>query len=241
MRKISCALILIMSICVPCLSAEVNPDAETHRVIGGLYALVSAANMNGELNPSIGRIRKYFADIPSGWQEGISFSRVKNELWAGVTVGQYSSARQFLRSHPELGITDTPGGSPWMGGGSAWLKAADIVNGRLRPVKLMASRGSGTDSGAVFFSTQGQSTWWLSSPALTRKTSQEALKLWGVKQAGLRKPSGVSQSIYDEVRPSEVEKPGDIHTSRKKSFIDSLDMDMGDVIFRPIPNTSRIE
>lgn len=235
MRKILVALILAIFVASSCASAEVNPDTEIHTVMGGLYSLVSAIAVNGEAAPDIRTLRKYFADTPSNWLDTIRVERVNNDLWAGVTVGKYSSARKYLRSNaPHLSITGSPAGNSWMGGNFAWIKAGTIQSGKLIPSQLKAAQSDG----AIFFSTEGQSEWWLSYPSFNRKASQEILKLWGTKVSGLRKPQGVSHSIYDSVKPSDVKKPDEMHTRRKHEFGESYDIDMGDVIFRPIPNTS---
>ena len=236
MRKILTALILCVFMCASC-SADVNPDPEIHRVIGGLYSLVSAMAMNGQSAPNLRILRGYFDETPNNWLDTIRVERVNNTLWAGISVGKYSTARKYLRLHsPELGITEKPAGDSWMGGEFAWLKAGEISGVKLIPSKLMAAKGSGDDSEIIFFSADGN-TWWQSYPALTEKSSQEILRLCGTEAQNLHKPAGNKRSIYDEVRPSEVYKPADMHTGRKHDFGESYDIDMGDVIFNPIPHT----
>ena len=217
-------------------SADVNPDPEIHRVIGGLYSLVSAMALNGQSAPNLRILRQYFADTPNNWLDTIRVERVNNDLWAGVTVGKMSSARQYLRANsPELGIADKPGGDSWMSGNYAWIKAGSINGVRLTPVTFKAAKGSGNEAGTIFFSTD-DSNWWQSYPPLNEKSSQEILKLCGVEAVGLQKPEGGRRSIYDEVRPSAVSKPADIHTGRKHEFGESYDVKMGDVIINPIPH-----
>ncbi|MBQ3346737.1 MAG: hypothetical protein IJG51_08435 [Synergistaceae bacterium] len=236
MRKILASSILVIFMLTSCAFADVNPDTEIHKVMGGLYSLVSAIAVNGEAAPDIRALRRYFNDAPNGWLDTIRVERVGNDLWAGVTVGKYSTARKFLRSNaPKLGITDTPAGSAWMGGDFAWIKAGNISNGKFTPSPLKAAQSEG----AIFFSTEGQADWWQSYPSLSKKSAQEVMKLWGVKEAGLHRPQGSEKriSIYDEVRPSEVRKPDDMHTNRKHQFGESYDIEMGDVIFKPVPST----
>ena len=112
MRKVFTASVLAVFMFTANASAEVNPDTEIHRVMGGLYSLVSAIAVNGETAPDIRALRKYFADVPVGWLDTVRVERAGNDLWAGVSVGKYSTARKYLRSNsPELGITDSPAGS----------------------------------------------------------------------------------------------------------------------------------
>lgn len=233
MRKILTASIIVILMFTASVSAEVNPDTEIHRVIGGLYSLVSVIAVNGETAPDVRALGKYFADVPGDWPGSVRVERVNNDLWAGVAVGKYSSARKYLRSNsPELGITDTPAGSAWLGGDFAWIKAGSINGKKLTPSALKAVQADGT----IFFSMMGE--WWMSYPELSRKTSQAVIKLYGTNQPGLRKPGEMRRSIYDEVRPSEVRKPADIHTSRERKFGESYDINMGDVIFKPVPSTT---
>ena len=232
MNKIFTASILVMFMFTANASADVDPDTENHRVIGGLYSLVSAIAVNRDTAPDIGTLRKYFADIPGNWFNSVRIERVNNDLWAGVPVGKHSTARKYLRTNSHnLGITDTPAGSAWLGGDFAWVKAASINGRKLVPVTLKAAQGDG----AIFFSADGEN-WWMSYPEFTRKSAEEIMNHFGVMQEGLRKPQGAGRrSIYDEVKPSEVRKPADIHTNRKHQFGESYDIDMGDVIFRPVP------
>lgn len=238
MRKIFTASILVILLSSGRVSADVNPDTEIHSVLGGLYSLVSALAVNGEPAPDIRALRKYFADAPRNWLDTVLVERVNGDIWAGVTVGKLSSARKYLRSNAlKLGITDTPAGNAWMGGDFAWVKAGNVQGGKFTPSSLKAAKGSGIDSEVLFLSANGND-WWQSHPSFTRQASQEILRRFGgVKVSGLRKPQGVSRSIYDSVRPSEVRKPADIHTNRKHEFGESYDIDMGDVIFRPVPST----
>ncbi len=233
MRKILTASIIVILMFTAFVSAEVNPDTEIHRVIGGLYSLVSVIAVNGETAPDVRALGKYFADVPGDWPGSVRVERVNNDLWAGVAVGKYSSARKYLRlNSPELGITDTPAGSAWLGGDFAWIKAGSINGKKLTPSALKAVQADGT----IFFSMMGE--WWMSYPELSRKTSQAVIKLYGTNQPGLHKPGEMRRSIYDEVRPSEVRKPADIHTSRERKFGESYDINMGDVIFKPVPSTT---
>lgn len=231
--------VLTVSLCLVCpVSAQVQKDTELHRVIGGLYSLVSAVNMNGSINPGTAQLRRYFVNVPSDWK--INITRANNAVWAGVYVGKYSSARHYLRSHArELGIMDSPGGYAWLGGEYAWLKAGDISGDTLKPVKLRASRGAGSDSGVIFFSAPDQEDWWQGNPDFGENTAKSIIDMYGVKDAPeLHKPEGVSTSVYESVKPSSVGLPGKMRISNPKSSFD-MSIEMGDVLFNPIPNTRR--
>ncbi len=220
--------------------AEVEQDTELHRVIGGLYSLAAAVNLNGGVNPGTASLRRYFgSDVPSDWLSASKVVREGGAVWVGVPVGKYSSARQYLRNNSkELAVFDSPGGYAWLGGDYAWMKAADISGNSIRPVKILASMGSGSDSDAVFFSTQGRPEWWQASPSFGANSAKMVIDMFGVKNAPeLHRPGGVSRSsIYDEVRPSSVGMPGKMHVGHRKSSFD-MSIEMGDVIFNPIPNT----
>ena len=242
MRKIFVSVMLALFVLSGNAFAGVDPDTEIHDVIGGLYSLACTVALNGETQPHINQLRKYFADVPNDWYSTVQLSSENNAVWAGVAVGKFSSARKFLREHSaELGILDSPGGYAWLGGAYAWVKAADIVNGKLKPSGVIAARGKGRDSGLVFLSTKGQDSWWMGSPSFTPQAAREVLSKWGVKNAPeLHRPSGVhGVSVYESVKPSDVRKPGDMHVGRRKDSFD-VRMDLGkDVIFDPFPNRVR--
>ena len=237
-----CALLSVLLCTALPVSAEVEQDTELHRVIGGLYTLAAAVNINGGVNPGMAVLRRYFGnDIPSDWLSASKIMREGGAIWAGVPVGKYSSARQYLRANSkELAIMDSPGGYAWLGGDYAWLKAAEISGNTIRPVKIIAAMGAGSDSDAVFFSTQSQSNWWQASPSFGTNSAKTVIEMFGVKNAPeLHRPGGVSKStLYDEVKPSSVGVPGKMHVGQKKSSFD-MSIEMGDVIFNPIPNTRR--
>lgn len=239
LRKIFAVSILLLLTFSCCMAAEVNPDVEIHMAVGGLYSLVSAAALNGVPDPSPESLLKHFADVPSHLRNSIRIEQAKNQLWLGVSVANLRTAKKFLRAHsPQLDITSSPAGDYWFSGDTAWLKAGDIQNGKLIPVTLRAAKGSGKDSELIFFSTKGKNEWWQAYPSFTKNSAAKIIKMFGENHEGLSKPKGVSESIYESVKPAEVKKPADIHTSRRKQFGESYDVNMGDVIFTPIPKTT---
>ena len=241
MRKIFVSVLLGLVVLSGNAFAEVEQDTEIHRVIGGLYSLSCAVVMNDNARPQISQLRKYFADVPNDWYNTVKITSESNAVWAGVAVGKYSSARKFLREHSEkLGILESPGGYAWLGGAYAWIKAADIVNGKLKPSGVIAAKGKGTDSGVVFLSTKSQKFWWTASPSFTPQAAKDVISSYGVKNAPeLHKPSGHHDSLYDSVKPYDVRKPDDIHVGKRRS---SFDVEIGlgnDLIFDPMPNRVR--
>ena len=241
MRKNFVSVVIALFVLSGNAFAEVEQDTEIHRVIGGLYSLSCAVVMNGSAAPQISQLRKYFADVPNDWYNTVQLAVQNNSVWAGVSVGQYSTARRFLREHSEeLGILEEPGGYAWLKGAYAWMKSADIVNGTLKPSGIIAAKGKGTDSGVIFLSTKGQEFWWMASPAFTNQAAKDIISKWGVKNVPeLHKPSGLHQNLYESVKPYDVRKPANMHVGTKRSSFD-MGIDLGtDVIFNPIPNIGR--
>ena len=238
-RKIFTALVLTLFISGSSHAVQINPDAEIHMAVGGLYTLTAALALESHLSPEAGSLRKFFADVPVDWQESFKIQKAGDDIWVGISVAKFSTTKMFLRnSGKSLGISDSLGGTSWISGDFAWLKAGTVKNGKFVPIELQASYGSGKDSELLFFSTKTQDSWWQSSPVLTKKAEAQIMKLCGEQQNGLHKPAGVSQSIYDSVRPSAVKKPDDMHTSEEKKFSDKFDRDMGSIIFKPVPHVT---
>ena len=237
MKKFLAALAVVLCVAFPAL-AEVEQDIELHRVIGGLYALAAAVNIHGGVNPGTSALSKYFGDNAAAeWHSTSKILRQDGAIWVGVPVGKYSSARQYLRSHSkDLAILDAPGSYAWLGGEYAWLKAADISGNSIKPIKLFAAMGSGSDSSAVFL-TQDQEQWWKAIPEFGPNSAKMVMEKLGVKYTPeLHSPAGTSRnSIYNDVKPSSVGVPGKMHVGQKKSSFD-FGIEMGEVIFNPIPN-----
>lgn len=234
MRKIFVAAIIIVLAFTIAAIAEVDPNTELHRVIGGLYSLVCAVDLNANPNPHINQLRQFFTGIPDDWHNQVQLSRLDREVWTGVAVGKFSTARQYLRDNSaQLGIAEEPGSYSWLGESYAWLKASVVKN-------IKAARGTGKDSGIVFLSTDGVN-WWQAFPNFSKEAANEIIRRWGVKKVPeLHSPSGSeTQSIYESVRPSGVQKPKDIHLRRRKSSFD-MSINLGtDVYIDPVPNRRR--
>ncbi|MBQ7151522.1 MAG: hypothetical protein IJR94_04620 [Synergistaceae bacterium] len=230
MKKIFSALLVIFFACGVSFGATVEPDIETHKIIGGLYSLAASVGLNAKTNPEINQLGRFFADLPEGWQGAWKIDKSNNSIWVGVPVGQYSNARKFLREHAEeLNIAENPGGYAWIGGEYAWLKAASIEKKSLKPLDYIATR-----SGAfLFFSTPGQENWWQAHPAFNAKAEKNILSKHSAQNPPkLEAPKGLSGSIYDDVKPASVRVPNKMYMGTQKS---SFDMPIGDVIFNPIP------
>ena len=231
--------VIVVSLClVSPACAQVQQDTELHRVIGGLYTLAVAVDLSGSLNPDIGQLSKYFAEIPSVWSNSISTRN--NTVWVGVPVDKFSSARKYLREHAqELGIMDSPDGYAWLSGSYAWLKAGYVSGGKFIPANIRASRGSGSDEGVIFFSAQGASDWWQAFPTFEPNFAKIVIERFGVNDAPeLHRPEGVNTSLYDSVKPSSVGLPGKIHYGTSKSSFD-MSIEMGDVLLTPVPRITR--
>ncbi len=240
MRKVFCVFCLIF-ILASSSFADVNPDPEVHRIIGGLYSLVASACLNDNINPHINNMFSFFKDIPENWQNNAKVVRVNSSIWVGLDVDQYSTARPFLRENAEaLNITESPEGYAWIGGDEAWMKAGNIYDGKIHPIAIKAAKGSGNDSNVIFLSTKEQDSWWMMNPTPKTDTAREILSLWGVNQAPeLHKPEGNRVSIYESVKPSDViKKPAGIHIATRRNKLD-MSMNIGDVVFTPVPQLRR--
>ena len=234
-------LILILIFSAQALYAEVNSDAETHKIIGGLYSLAAAIELNAKTNPDINSLVRFFERIPPGWQNEITIERDKNKksIWVGIAVNQYSTARSYLRAHSqELGIMDAPDGSAWFGGEFAWIKAADIAKRKLKPVNFSAAANDET----IFFSADNNNSWWAAWPNFNQGSKKKILEADGAENvSGLVAPEAKEEnrtSIYDEVKPASVRVPDKMYMGTKKSSFD-MSVEVGDVIFNPIPNVHR--
>ena len=213
-------------------------DAENHKIIGGLYSLAAAVELNEKINPDVNSLVRFFERIPPGWQNEIKIERDKKSIWVGISVAG-SSAQRYLRSNAKkLGILENPGGQAWLGGEFAWIKAADIAKKKLKPVEFSAAE---TD-GIIFFGADDSSSFFASWPNFNAASIKKILAAHGTKNHQELKAPKVQEnqrvSIYDEVRPSSVRVPDEMHVGTKKSSFD-MSMEVGDVIINPIPNVHR--
>ncbi len=238
MRKIFLFFMIFILFSSPA-SAENNSDvfaSESHKIIGGLYSLVAAVELNAKTNADVNSVVRFFERIPPGWQNEVKIQSDKKSIWVGIAIDQYSKARSYIRAHAsELGIFDTPGGVAWLGNEFAWIKAADISKKKLKPVKFSAAEADGT----IFFNAQDSDTWWAAYPNFNSSSIRKILEAHGTDDAPELHAPKVSEeprtSIYDDVKPASVRVPDKMHMGTKKNSFD-MSMEVGDVIFNPIPN-----
>ena len=127
---------------------------------------------------------------------------------------------------------DGANGRPWLGGDSAWMKAAVPEKGKkgAKVISLQIARGAGKDHKALFISANG-SDWWL-LPPMTDSARKAIFKRWSVKNAPeLHAPAGAA-GMEERFKASPVGLPEDIHLG---STSDDLSIGMGDVNLNPIP------
>ena len=243
MRKIFSLLtilILIFSCPVNLNAEEVENNLETQKIIGGLYSLVSAVELNARAKVDVNSVVRFFEKIPAGWQNIVKIENHKNSIWVGVAVDKNSKARNYLRTNASaLGIMDSPGGSAWFSGDFAWLKAGDTAKKKVKSINFSAAEGDGT----IFFKSEGHNSWWAAYPSFTSRAKREILEKHGVENSPeLHAPEEEKlkerTSIYEDVKPSSVRVPDKIHMGTQKSSLD-MSVEVGDVIFNPIPNVHR--
>ena len=227
--------------CAPASAVEVVQDVEVHRVMGRLCALAIVVNLcqaesgRAEL-PATARIKGCFEDAGSEWLDSVQVVAAGQAWWVGVPVDRYSGARRFLRTEaPELGVMEAPGGSPWLGGPMAWLRAASVVpEGKgfvTRALPLSAAVGAGEDADRLFLSPDGE-RWWM-SPDLREDRRPSVLNRWGVRPAPELHAPAAAAGSSEEFRASPVGLPEEMHVGSARS--DDLSIGAGDVIFNPIP------
>ena len=237
MKKIFLSAVLILIFSCVSYGEVVENDLEAHKIIGGLYSLVSAVELNARAKVDVNSTVRFFEKIPAGWQNTVKIERDKNSIWVGVSV-EKSSARSYLRAHAsELGIKENPGGAEWLSSDFVWLKAADIAKKKINSIEFSAAEGDGK----LFFKAGG--SWWLAYPAFNGRATREILdKHEDLNAPELHAPEEQTQqasdktSIYELVKPSSIRVPDEIRMGRKKNSFDEMAVEVGDVVINPIPN-----
>lgn len=240
MKKFIVSILILILISSASFAAEDDlTNAENHKIIGGLYSLAAAVELNAKTNPDINSLVRFFEKIPAGWQKEVKIESDKKSIWVGIAVNQYSSARRFLRENSQnLGILDAPNGSAWLGGEFAWLKVGEIVKKKFNPVKFSAAE----QDGIIFFNSDNSDLWFSAWPNFNSRSRKEILEKHGTENHPELTAPKVQEagrvSIYDQVKPSSVRIPDKMHMGTQKNSFD-MSMEVGDVIFNPIPNTQR--
>lgn len=240
------SVLMLLGVCVPArpaCAAAAEPDVETHRVVGTLYALAAAAGLHraeggGELSPAA--LERYFQrdSLPEGWPESVRVLSRPGGWWVGVPVGSHSAARKFLRANaPELRVLDEPEGSFWMGSSFAWLEAARFGDGgRAEPFALRVAEGHGEDRDALFFNASGTEGYWWSPLRFSASARASLLKRWGqadgVPELSVPRDRDVEKESF---RASPVGLPEEFSVGSDEE--PGTSVEMGDVIFNPIPRT----
>ena len=233
----------------PAYAVTVEPDVEVHRVVGALYALSAAMNLyhaeSGAI-PSPEQLGRCFRrdTLPGGWPESVRVASYGGAWWVGVAVDPYSPARKFLRANaPELSILDAPGGAPWMGASFAWMEALRMEVLRMKASgagknsassAVEAAEGSGEDRNELFFRTPGTDRYWWSPLRFSDSARASVLKRWGraVEGSALTVPRERA-AVKEEFRATPVGLPEEFGVSSDQESGSSVEM--GDVIFNPIP------
>lgn len=238
------SVLMFWGVCIPArlaCAATVEPDVETHRLVGTLCALVSAVELHraeggGELSPAA--LERYFQrdSLPEGWPESVRLLSRPGGWWVGVPVGSHSAARKFLRANaPELRIFGDPEGSFWMGSSFAWLEAVRFgVGGRTEPFSLRVAEGSGGDRDALFFNVPGTEGYWWSPLRFSASARASLLKRWGqadgVPELSVPRDRGAEKESF---RASPVGLPEEFSVGSDEE--PGASVEMGDVIFNPVP------
>lgn len=212
-------------------SAAVEQNIDAHEVIGGLLTVASLTNVYEAEHKSAPNSAKQLGAYGLGTlAESAQIRAAGGAVWVGIPVGKTSRARGFIRTHaPEIGLFDAPDGGEWMSGDLVWFRASK--KGAAPRSVISAAHGAGDEAGIVFLSAAGSGYWWLAVSSLNDNARRKITELFGTDDAPmLRAPRSVSEG--DEFRSAPIELPPDIHVG---SGSGDEGIEMGDVIFNPIP------
>ena len=240
-----CACLLALLACtlpIPAQAVTVEPDVETHRLLGSLCALAAAANLHGLEGkgvPDPAHLERYFQreSLPEGWPDSVRVEARSESWWVGAAVGNHSAARKFLRSNaPELRVFDVPGGLPWMGAPFAWVEAVRFGTGK-KPESfgLKAAEGYGQDKDALFFNAPPSDGYWWSPLRFTAPARAQILKRWGQKlddPALTRPQERAAEKEHFKASPVGLPEEFNVSSDQEPGAVE-----MGDVLFNPIPRT----
>ena len=105
MKKFLVMLLFVTFFCSSVSYGEVENDVEIHNVIGGLYSLAEAVELNRKINPDVNQLRNFFDNPSKEWQNNVKLSVTKKSIWVGISIPKQSTARKFLRSKMNLTVT----------------------------------------------------------------------------------------------------------------------------------------
>lgn len=214
-----------------CASAAVEQNTDAHEVIGGLLSAASLANVfEAEHKAAPDSAQQLAAYGIGALADTVQIKKNGGSLWVGVPVGRTSRARGFIRTHaPEMGLFDAPDGGEWMSGEFVWFRASK--KGDAPRSVMSAAHGAGSDAGMLFISAAGSGYWWLAPSSLSGEARRKIMELFGTDDApALRAPS--AENAGSEFRSAPMDLPPDMHVGSGGS---DDGIEMGDVIFNPIP------
>ncbi len=186
-RNAALTFCCVLGFALPGAGATVEPVPELHQVMGGLYALSAALELqqseakSGAL-PNASSVTHYFKDTASPAGTSVQLKSADGSWWVGVPVPNSPEARRFLRLNaPALKVFEDDTRTAWLGGKYAWMRAARIESAKNKSSVVFASfearEGYEKDRDWLFFSSSGTDNkdWVWQSPFLFTESAHNAV------------------------------------------------------------------
>jgi hypothetical protein len=234
--------LLLCGVAVPAEAVVIEADPDIQLVMGDLSALAVAMRLHregtrGTACPSVEQLAAYLeAPLYASPNEEFRTADADGAWWVGRRVPEYSRARAFLRANAELlGLYDRESTSFWMGGAFVWMRGITFEHeGSATAADIRVAPGDGKDVQYLFFSSPGTNRYWWSRLIYTPAARKAALEKSGTKESGPFVVPPAPPSAKEKLSASPVFVPPEFSVGPESDDL-SAPLEMGDVIFNPIP------
>jgi hypothetical protein len=240
-RNTLAAALGVLLFCGSAGAVVIEPDPDIQLVMGDLSALAVAMRLHhegarGAGCPSVEQLTAYLESPLPAPNEDFRTAEADDAWWVGRRVPDYSRARSFLRSNAEtLGLYDRESRGFWMGEAFVWMKGMvfERAGGAAAP-NIRVARGEGKDARYLFFSSPGTDRYWWSRLTYTPAAQKAALEKFGAKERGPFVIPPAPPLAKEEISASPVYVPPEFSVGPDSDDL-SAPLEMGDVLFNPIP------